>query len=59
MDLFAYLPRSPEEGETIEANSMILFRKIEKAGDFGELGRKGKFCDIESYIYLVRLLDCL
>ena len=25
MDLFAYLPRSPEEGETIEANSMNSF----------------------------------
>ena len=25
MDLFAYLPRSPEEGETIEANSIEFF----------------------------------
>ena len=41
MDLFAYLPRSPEEGETIEANSMEFFLGGKGANQAVALARLG------------------
>ena len=41
MDLFAYLPRSPEEGETIEANSIEFFLGGKGANQAVALARLG------------------
>ena len=63
MDLFAYLPRSPEEGETIEANSIEFFlggKGANQAVALARLGAKVSFVgtvgkdlfgqDLESFI---------
>ena len=41
MDLFAYLPRSPEQGETVEANSIEFFLGGKGANQAVALARLG------------------